>query len=759
MTSSGAGHELRLVGPAVVTWLVAVVLLGHQAWVAFAVAGACGGSAVVALMGLRRALAGAVLACAAASATGVGLRLAAVGSGPVHALAVARSAATVEAVLTGDPHVHQVRGREMLIAAARAESVAGGGEGRVRVRVPILILARAAGWKGLLPGTPVRFSGRLATPLHGELLAAVVSVRGPPELMGGSPAWQRAAETVRGALRRAVDGLPAAERGVLPAMVTGDTSRMDTDLDDAFKAGGLSHLLVVSGENLAIVCGAVLGGCRLAGVGRRSSAVLAAVSVLAFVLVARPDPSVVRAAVMGVIGLLALYTGRERQGLPVLCGAVLVLVLADPELARSYGFILSVCATAGLLLIAPLVEARLERRLPHRIAEVLAIAIAAELACAPVVVMLSGEVCLIAVPANLLAEPAVVPATLLGALAAPVALVALPVARLLVWPAGLAVAWIIAVARMAAKVPYASLPWPSGLAGAFLLGLGIAMAVVVVRRPWARRIAAAVVMGIVLTAVVVRFLLPGWPPKGWLMVVCDVGQGDGIVLSTGVPSSAVVVDAGPDPGLADRCLAGLGIRTVRLLVLTHPHADHIGGVPGLRRGRSVEGVLVSPLSAGEESRVLGDIPAVTALPERLGGLSLTVLGPPPAGPTVSTRDPGTMVNNASVVLVARWPGLSALLPGDVETEAQQGIAGRVPPVDILKVPHHGSSRQDPGFLAATHAGIAITSVGAHNDYGHPAAGTLALLAQLGMRVFRTDRDGDVAIVRTSSGAAVLTRRG
>jgi competence protein ComEC len=156
--------------------------------------------------------------------------------------------------------------------------------------------------------------------------------------------------------------------------------------------------------------------------------------------------------------------------------------------------------------------------------------------------------------------------------------------------------------------------------------------------------------------------------------------------------------------------------------------------------------------------LLGDVPAVTALPEWLGGLSLTVLGPP-AGPTVSTHDPGTVVNNASVVLVARWPGLSALLPGDVETEAQQGLAGRIPPVDVLKVPHHGSSRQDPDFLAATHAGIAITSVGAHNDYGHPAAGTLALLARLGMRVFRTDRDGDVAIVRTSSGTAVLTRRG
>ena len=683
------------------------------------------------------------------------MRLSAVGTGPVHALASAGSSAVVEAVLVGDPRVHTVRGREMVIAEARAEGVASGG-GWVRVRVPVLVLARAAQWKGLLPGQRVRFSGRLALPLRGELLAAVILVRGPPEAIGRPPVWQRAAEAVRAALRRATDGLPAAERGVLPGMVTGDTSRMNSDLDQAFKDAGLSHLLVVSGENLAIVCGAVSGLCRFAGLGRRASAILAGGSVVAFVLVARPDPSVLRAAVMGAIGLLALYTGRQKQGLPVLCGAVLILVLVDPELARSYGFILSVCATAGLLLIAPRIEERLARRLPHRIAEVLAIAIGAELACAPVVVMLSGQICLVAVPANLLAEPAVVPATLLGALAAPLALVALPLAKLLVWPAGLAVAWIIGIARVAAAVPYGSVPWPDGLAGGALLAGAIAVAALVVRQARVRRIAAAVVAGVAVTALVAKFWLLGWPPKGWFMVVCDVGQGDGIVLSTGMPHRAVVVDAGPDPSLIDRCLSDLGIRTVQLLVLTHPHADHIGGVPGLRRGRKVEAALVSPLSAGEEARVLAEVPRVHDIPARLGDLSLTMLWPPDAGATVSTRDPGTMVNNASVVLLARWPGLSALLPGDVETEAQQGLADQIPQVNVLKVPHHGSNRQDPGFLGATRAAVAITSVGAHNDYGHPAAWTLGILDRLGMRVYRTDRDGDVAVIQTAHGPAVLT---
>jgi competence protein ComEC len=243
-------------------------------------------------------------------------------------------------------------------------------------------------------------------------------------------------------------------------------------------------------------------------------------------------------------------------------------------------------------------------------------------------------------------------------------------------------------------------------------------------------------------------------------VACDVGQGDGLVLNTG-QARAVVVDAGPDPELMDRCLERLGVRAVPLLVLTHPHADHVNGVPGVRRARSVGAVLPSPLSEGQESRFLGGLGVRAAEPGQtwqVGALTLSVLGPRPTEPKVTTEDDGTTVNNASVVLVARWPGLSVLLPGDAETEAQHDLAGNVPPVDVLKVPHHGSSRQDPGFLAAAHARIAITSVGADNDYGHPAPVTMALLARLGMRVYRTDHDGDVAVLRTRTGIAVLTHR-
>jgi competence protein ComEC len=702
-----------------------------------------------------------VLACATAAALGVGLRLSAVGSGPVRALAATRAQATIDAVVTSDPLARSAGGRELVTLTARAESV------RVRarsyrVRVPVLLLARGpAGmaWRRLAPSQRVRLTARLVLPERAELLAAVALVRGPPVGLGPPSAMQRAAGTVRAKLREATDGLPAEQQGVLPGMVVGDTSRLDPDLATDFRAAGLTHVLVVSGANLAIVIGAVLAVARALGLGRRGGPLAAALAVAAFVVVARPEPSVLRATVMGLIGLLSLVSGRQRQGVPALGAAVLGLLLIDPELARSYGFALSVLATLGLLVLAPPWRERLSRRMPRPIAEVLAVAAAAEVACAPVVVMLSGEISLVAVVANLLAAPAIAPATLLGGLAAMAAPLAMAPARLLAWPAGLAVGWIVAVARAAASVPHATVQWHDGALGAAVLLLVAALAALVLRRRWWRRIAAAACAGLLVMVVSVRLVAPGWPPDDWLFVACDVGQGDALVLTAG-PGRAVVVDAGPDPALIDRCLSDLGVDEVPLLVLTHPHADHIDGVPGVLDGREVRAVLPSPLSEGQERRLISGRSVRTTAPGQrwtIGTLTLSVLAPSPAEPHVSTRDPGTEVNNASVVLVARLPGLTVLLPGDVETEAQQALAAGVPAVDVLKVPHHGSSRQDPAFLAATHARIAITSVGAGNDYGHPAPVTLSLLRRLGMRAYRTDLDGDIAVSRMGGWLTVITR--
>ncbi|WP_345362172.1 ComEC/Rec2 family competence protein [Actinoallomurus liliacearum] len=695
----------------------------------------------------------------------------------MRALAVRGATVRLGAVVTGDPAVlkaGQTRRRDTVLVPARVEEVefALGTTRRRRVRVPVLLLADDPAWRPLVPSQRVRLTARLVTPRHGELLAAVGLVRGPPALVGRPSLLQRWASTIRSRLRAAASRLPADQRGVLPGLVDGDTSLLAPELADAFEAAGLTHLMAVSGENLSLLIGAVLMAGRFTGLGRRAVPLLAGLAVFGFVLVARPSPSVLRAAVMGSVALLAVVTGRERRGVPALCAAILVLVLLDPELARSYGFALSALATAGILVLGPpwrrcltrwlprSVPGRLLRRMVGALAEPLAVSTAAHVACAPVLVLLDGEVSLVAVPANLLAAPAVGPATLLGVLAAAVAPGSLPLARLIVLPAGLAVGWITGVARLCARAPYAAIDWPAGAIGAALLTAALLIGALVLRRPGARRVAAAAAVGAAVVVIGGHACAPGWPPRGWLFVTCDVGQGDGLVLAAG-PGRAVVVDTGPDPHSIDRCLRALRIRAVPLLVLTHPHADHVGGVPGVLRGRAVGTVLISPDSEGEERRLLVGRRVVTAGIGDVwsaGSLTLRVLGPLTTLP-VSTRDPGTEVNNASVVLFAQWPGLTVLLGGDVEVEAQQTLlAAGLPHADVLKVPHHGSSHQDSDFLAAVHARIAVTSVGAHNDYGHPAPSTMSLLARLQLRAYRTDRDGDVAVIQSRNGPAVVTRR-
>ncbi|MFC4906519.1 DNA internalization-related competence protein ComEC/Rec2 [Actinomadura gamaensis] len=605
----------------------------------------------------------------------------------------------------------------------------------------------------------VRCSGRFVSAKRAELLAAVVLVRGPPSRVDGPSGVQRVAETVRAKLRQAAGVLPSDARGVLPAMVVGDTSRLDPDLADDFTTAGLSHLLVVSGANLAIVVGAVLALCRVAGIGRRGAPLIAGLAVVGFVVVARPDPSVLRAAVMAAVSLLALFSGRPRQGVPALTGAVLLLVLVDPELSRSYGFALSAAATAGLLVLAPAWRERLRRRLPHHLADGLAVALAAELAVAPILVMMSGELGVVSIAANLLADPAVAPATLFGAAAAVTAPLSTGLARLILWPAQYPVRWIIWVARTAATLPYATLPWAGGALGAVGLLAAGGVTAGMLRSSRLRWLFAAAVVGVLAGVVCMHVLAPGWPPPGWQLVACDVGQGDGLVLSAG-SGRAVVVDAGPDPNVMDGCLSRLHVREVPLLVLTHPHADHIDGVPGVRHGRRVDMAMVTPLGFGREARFTGSVPIRPALAGetwRVGDLTLSVLAPAPSKPHLTAGDDGTTMNNASVVLVVTRPGFSALLPGDVETEAQQALVSAVPHVQVLKVPHHGSRSQHRPFLAAAHASIALISVGKNNDYGHPSPHTVTLLQHLGLRVLRTDQEGDIAVVRTRTGLATVSR--
>jgi competence protein ComEC len=467
--------------------------------VALWVASGCLAGAVV-LVARRRATSWiwvGVLVGVAAAATSGGIRSAARALGPLPGLA--RDGAVVEVVvqLSSDPvaktSVDPANGHRYgyVIASAQATEVMVDGR-RWVMRQPVLLLAHDQSWVGLLPSQRVWAIGKLSPPRPGDAsITAVVAVRGPPELRGEASAVQQVAGKLRAGLRTASGGLPWAAGGLLPGLVDGDTSGLPDSVAADFRTTGLTHLVAVSGTNVAIVASAVMGLVRRARAGPRLSAVLAGLSVVGFVVLARPSGSVLRAAVMGLLGLLGVVLSRPRPAFTGLCAAVLVLLLLNPEMATEPGFALSVLATLGILTLAPSWTRLLHRRMPRPIAEAIAIPAAAQCACAPVIALIGGGLSLIAVPANLLAAPAVAPATLLGVVAAALAPLAPFLARWCADAASLPCLFLLSVAHVGARIPYASVRWPDGAKGALLLvvgSVGLALAVRLVVSRLAHRV-------------------------------------------------------------------------------------------------------------------------------------------------------------------------------------------------------------------------------------------------------------------------------
>ncbi|MEU6320773.1 ComEC/Rec2 family competence protein [Streptomyces sp. NPDC047009] len=750
----------------------------------------------------------AVLLCVAAAAVSAGLSGADLRRGPVPALARQYAEVTAEIEVVSDPRLARPR-----VRGDHATPTAVLLDGEVRrltkpdgtvaaMRVPVLVVvdgsahAAATGarsgaerratrspWLALLPSARVRVTARLAPPLTGgDRVAAVLRVRSgaPPDVVGGPSRAQRWAGRLRAGLRDATDRLAPDARALLPGLVVGDTSRVTAELDDAFKETDLAHLLAVSGGNFTLLLALFLGPPGLAqraerrgvaarlGIPLRGTALLGGALMLGFVVVCRPDPSVLRAAACGAIALLALATGRRRSLIPALAAAVLLLVLFDPWLARSYGFLLSVLATGALLTVAPGWSAALRRRrVPPRLAEGLAAAAAAQALCAPVVAVLSARVSLVAVPCNLLAEFAVAPATVLGFAALATAPVAMPVAKWLAWYAGWPTGWIAGIARTGASLPGNGVDWRADWTGALLLAAVTGGVLVIGRRllrhPWLAGVCAVVLLLVVVQPPPLPRVLTGWPPRGWRFAMCDVGQGDATVLAAG-DGAAVVVDAGPDPALVDRCLTALGIVRIPLLVLTHFHADHVVGLPGVLQGRSVGAIETTGFAEPPEqaafvraqaaARHIPVTRAVAGERRRTGALEWQVLWPPP-DPGPSPDGP----NDASVALSVRSAGMTLLLLGDLEPPAQQALlrspAGAgLGPVDVLKVAHHGSAYQDQELIRKVAPRLALISCGRGNPYGHPAPGTVAALRAEGAMVLRTDEDGAIAVVGGGAGLRV-----
>jgi competence protein ComEC len=676
----------------------------------------------------------------AAVAAGALVRQERVTTDPVAELAGQRAAVSAMLVVTSDPRPVSGGFGEGVMLRGSVRTVTGRGSS-YRVRAPVLVLAGSE-WAAVPLGATVRATGRLAPPRAGAGsadLSAVLSVSGEADVVSEPGTWWRAADAVRESLRGSVAHLPDHPRALVPALVVGDDVAIDEQLAADFRATGLTHLLAVSGTNLTLVVGFLLVVGRWCGVRGRARYMLAAVGIAGFVLVARTEPSVVRAAAMGTVALVGLGVDGRDRGPRALGVAVVGLLLLDPGLAVSVGFALSVVATAGILLLAPGIRDSLASWLPRWLAEAIAVPTAAQLACTPLVAAISGQVSLVAVGANLLVAPVIGPATVLGLAAGLLGLLWADVGRLCGTLAGWCVTWLAAVSARGAALPAAAVGW--GTSGVALAGLTLLVVLLALGLPHLLRgpMGTVACCSVLVVAVLVRPPSPGWPPPDAVLVACDVGQGDALVLPTG-PASAVVVDAGPDPSAVDRCLDRLGVEAVPLLVLTHPHADHVDGVDGVLEGRSTGSRLTSSTARQGDTR-------------RIGQVTLQVLWPPPG---LGTSNP----NDVSVVLLVEVRGVRILLTGDVEPPSQAALARAWPglTVDVLKVPHHGSRYQDPDWLLGLGADVAVVSAGIDNDYGHPSPDTLGLLAGDGLEMLRTDLDGDVAVTVEDGRLGVVRSR-
>lgn len=636
-------------------------------------------------------------------------------------------------------------------------------------------------------------------PEAARLVTDVVTVeRSPPPPL-------RWLDRHRDALMAVTADLAPQARGLVPGAAIGDTTRLPDELAEAMKQSGLTHITAVSGGHFAIVIALLTGVAGTLGAPRWARVALLAVAGAAFVALVRPEPSVLRAAVMTGFALAGIVLGRPAQSVPALAGTVIGLLVADPGLSRSFGFALSAAATAGLVLLVPPLVARIAPWTGHAFAFALAVPLAAQVACAPVLVLLEPEVSVVSVPANLLATPALVPATLLGLAATALAPWWSWGAHLVAWAAGGATWWIAQVALHAAAVPGRALPWLGGPVGAVLLaGATGAMLALTLRwhpRGWpdswrrsarsqlrrvseapgggsgAKALAGFVIAGVVLGAValaVPRVAGRSAVPEDWVVAACDVGQGDGLAVRTG-PSSAVVVDVGPDGDAAGRCLDRLGVTRVDLLVLSHFHADHVGGLAAVLDGRRVESALVSPLPEPEANAAwvldaleTAGVPAhvpVAGERGRAGSVTWDVLlaGIPGAGGGTAAPGgaaaSGAGANDASVTLLVRVAGLDVMLLGDLEEAGQAAVLAQarsrgIADVDVVKVAHHGSRVQSRALAEQLRPAAALFSVGDDNGYGHPTDSALGLYAGVGAVVLRTDECGTFALVVRDGALAV-----
>ncbi|MEN9749577.1 MAG: hypothetical protein RL149_655, partial [Actinomycetota bacterium] len=596
-----------------------------------------------------------------------------------------------------------------------------------------------------------------------------VAVQPTRELAESQILW---VDWLRQAAEASLTGVNQDAAALVLGLGIGDSSLVSSDLSQAMKTVGLTHLVAVSGANCAIVVGAVYLLLRRLSI--RSRVFVSLLALLCYVLIVGGQPSVLRAAVMATAVLLAQLTGRKSSGFNLLALSVLILLIADPTLALSYSFALSVAATAGLLLLTPELARRLQPRFGRSISLVLAATIAAQIMCLPILLQLQAGLTTYSVFANLLAEPLVAPITVLSITAVIFSFIPW-LASALFYLASLLAAVIIAVVFVFANLPMAITPWFDGLI-ATIMAIVFSLALIVLIKSkvrWKRAGAAAVAALSLLTSgsMVFNSLVKSasWPQVDWQIASCDVGQGDATVIRSG--GKFALIDVGRIDPKIEACLSRLGVERIELLVLTHYDFDHVGSLTAAVHGREVGHCLLTPFKDDRPAASFTQTQvrntgcqvhlAESGLNGKLGEVSWRVLTPSKSAAEAEDS------NDGSVTMLFRFEDFSLITLADLGEKGQMRIASDLTSWRdewvsghdlIMKVSHHGSADQYHELLEYLHPSISLISVGRGNGYGHPTQQTLQTLLRIGSLICRTDLLGSVSISR-EKGAFVIGNNG
>lgn len=585
---------------------------------------------------------------------------------------------------------------------------------------------------------PRRYSG------FGECTSGPIAVVGPQRL-------QVIADEFRAGLRSVTSDKYSSEAAaLLPGLVLGDTSAQSPRMEQTLQAAGLGHLTAVSGANVAIVLLGMEILLRFTRFSIRTRLIVLGLGAMFFMVVVRPSPSVVRATAMAALGLVSVWFGKPKLTLAILNISVLLLLALDPFLAVSIGFQLSVAATFGLIVLPKFWKVQVDSSL---IWKLFTTAMAAVLATLPILVAADMQPTFASVPANMLAEGLVAPATLAGVLAAVLAVASgIPlVGGLLDWLAQYSAdfalfpaAMIMQIAKWAeSSIFQVSIESKSGLIS---LGFLIIGGIWLKRKGWGLT-AISVLLSLTLSAVLLIESRASRWGSIWDVAVCDVGQGDATVLRN-PDGRVIVIDAGPDEVRFKECLHKLNVSSIELFIASHFHADHVSGVTVLKDfgiqsawfPNSLWPVSMFEFVKSELEGIPTSFPVAGEVVQ-LGDWTIRVL----QSPQIPETQVGSEINNASLVVVAIKNGRQILFTGDIEEVAQTELMQKFPAVDfdLIKVPHHGSAAQNPDFAKWSNAELGWISAGVDNPYGHPAPQTIAQYKSVDVVLYSTIDCGQI----------------